>query len=79
MASPNQLLPARADVALIEVTDHVRVDLAAEPEGGGALAGQFPSHGVVRHRPGAAAAVLTAGEVSDIMARVQRHSAGHDL
>ena len=76
LAPLDQELPARADVVLVQAVDHVRVDLAAQPECRGALpgplAGRFPGRGVVGHGPGAAAAALARGEVGDVVACVQR-------
>ena len=82
LATPDQQLPARADVVLVQAADHGRVDLPAQPERRGAfpgpLAGRFPGRGVVGHGPGAAAAALPGGEIGDVVARVQRHICGHD-
>ena len=79
---PDQELPARGDVVLVQAADHGRVHLAGEPERRGALpgplAGRFPGRGVVGHSPGAAAAALTCSEVGDVVARVQRHISRHD-
>jgi hypothetical protein len=78
----DQLLSARAGVVLIQGADDVRVNLPVESERHGALArplaGWSAGRRVVRHRPGTAAAMLAAGEVGDVMARVQRHIGGQD-
>ncbi len=75
LAPRDQEFPARADVVLVQPLDYLRVDLAAQPECLGAfpgpLPGRFPGRGVVRHSPGAAAAALARGEVSDVVAGVQ--------
>ena len=75
LAALDQQFPARADVLLVQPPDHLRVDLAAQPERGGAfpgpLPGRLPGRGVVRHGPGAAAAALPGGEVGHVMAGVQ--------
>jgi hypothetical protein len=82
LAALDQVLPARADVVLVQATDHGRVDPPVQAKRRGALpgplTGRFPGRGVVRHGPGAATAALSGGEVGDVMARVQRHIRGHD-
>ena len=42
LPAPDQELPARADIVLVQAADHARVDLAAQPEPGGALPGPLP-------------------------------------
>ena len=75
LAALDQEFPAGPDVLLVQALDHVRVDLAAQPERRGALPGplpgRFPGRGVVGHGPGAAAAALPGGEVGDVVAGVQ--------
>jgi hypothetical protein len=76
LAALDQELSAGPDVVLVQAADHVRVHLAAQPEGRGALPGPLPGwlpgSGVVRHGSGAAAAALAGGEVGDVVACVQR-------
>jgi len=78
----DQELAAGTDVLLVQLFNDVRVDPPAEPERRGALPGPFPGwfsgRGVVGHGSGAAAAVLPAGEVGDVMALMQRDVSRHD-
>ena len=82
LAAPDQELPARPDALLVQALDDVRVHLAGQAEYRGALPGPFPGRfsgrGVVGHGPGAAAAVLAAGEVGHVVACVQGDVSRHD-
>ena len=82
LAPLDQELPAGSGVLLVQALDDVRVHHAAQAERRGALPGplprRFPGRGVVRHGPGAAAAVLAAGEVGHVVARVQGDVSRHD-
>jgi len=82
LAAPDQLLAAGADALLVQAGNHIRVDLPAQPEGGGAFpgpfAGWFPGRGVVRHRADTATMLLAGGEVGDVVTRVERPVSGHD-
>ena len=78
----DQEFPAGTDVVLVQAPDHARVHLAAQPKPCGSFPGPLPGRlcrrGVVRHGPGAAAAVLTGGEVGHVVASVQRDVSRHD-
>ena len=82
LASLDQELAAGPDVVLVQPTDHGRVDLAAEPERGGALAGplagRLAGRGVVGHRADAASGVLARGEVGHVVAWMKRRDRGND-
>ena len=82
LAALDQELPAGPDVLLVQALDDVRVHHAAQPERRGALPGPLPrrfsGRGVVGHGPGAAAAVLAAGEVGHVVACVQGDVSRHD-
>jgi hypothetical protein len=78
---PGQRLPAGADVVLIQALDHVGIHLAGETEPGGCLPGplpgRLPSRGVVGHRADAPATALSAGEVGNVVPRVECRRSCH--
>jgi hypothetical protein len=81
LAGRDKEFSARADVVLVQTTDHGRVHLAAQAERGGTfpgpLAGRFAGQGVVGHRPGAASGVLARGQVGHVVACMQRRDRSH--
>jgi hypothetical protein len=81
LAPLGQKLTGGSGVLLVQALDDARIHRTAQAERRGALSGplprRFPGRGVVRHRSGAAATVLAAGEVGHVVARVHSDVSRH--